>query len=267
MPDRRDTQRYAKKRARLANWPWKRRGRRFRRLRRQVRRIGRTVPNPGPDVSMWNTDIDWDAVAEHSDFVFIKATEGRTYEDPTLVDRINLTREAAQKEGLLVGYYHFARPDNNSPSAEARHFVKTVREAGGYLGPQRIGLLRRTELPGVLDYEVYHPEGKDQQWINAFVKEYKRLTGQTPIIYGGHVLRERTNSNFGECPLWLAAYVSDLSPTLLPEGWWKLGPTFWQYTDGVLPPDPAGPNECPGIGPCDMNFYRGDRRHLLKLSI
>lgn len=264
MPDNRDTQRYAKKRAKLTTF--KKRGAAWRRFRRKVRRIGQTVPNPGPDVSLWNASVDWDKAAEFADFCFLKASEGRTYEDPTLVKRISEARAAGQREGLLVGYYHFARPDNNDPRSEARNFVSTVREAGGYLGPQRHGLLRRNEMPGVLDYEVYHPDGKDEQWIRGWVNEYKRLTGQTPIIYGGHVLRERTESDFG-CPLWLAAYVNELSPALLPPGWWKAGPTFWQYTDGKVPSDPAGPPACPGIGPCDMNFYRGDRRHLLKLAI
>ena len=267
MPDQRDTQRYAKKRAKTANWPKKKRGAAFRRFRRKVRRIGDTVPNPGPDLSMWNVGIDWDKAAEHSDFVFLKASEGRSWEDPTLVERVDLARQAAQREGLIVGYYHFARPDNNPPRTEARHFVKTVREAGGYLGPQRRGLLRRDEMPGVLDYEVYHPTKKDEHWISEWVDEYEKITGHQPIIYGGHVLRERTTTNFGGCPLWLAAYVPELSPALLPEGWWKAGPTFWQYTDGKVPADPAGPAECPGVGPCDMNFYRGDRRHLLKLAI
>jgi lysozyme len=267
MPDQRDTQRYAKKRAKAANWPKKKRGAAFRRFRRKVRRIGDTVPNPGPDLSMWNVGIDWDKAAEHSDFVFLKASEGRSWEDPTLVERVDLARQAAQREGLIVGYYHFARPDNNPSRTEARHFVKTVREAGGYLGPQRRGLLRRDEMPGVLDYEVYHPTKKDEHWISEWVDEYEKITGHQPIIYGGHVLRERTTTNFGGCPLWLAAYVPELSPALLPEGWWKAGPTFWQYTDGKVPADPAGPAECPGVGPCDMNFYRGDRRHLLKLAI
>lgn len=262
----RDVQKYAKKRKRLEDWPVKRRGRRYRWLRRKVRQVGRTTPNPGPDVSMWNASVQWDKVAEYSDFIFLKASEGRTYEDPTLVKRIAQAREASQSEGLLVGYYHFARPDNNPARAEARHFVETVREAGGYLGPRRRGILRRNELPGVLDYEVYHPKNRDQVWISEFVDEYKTLTGQTPIIYGGHVLRERTSLDFG-CPLWLAAYVADLSPALLPTGWWKQGPTFWQYTDGTLPSPAAGPKECPGIGPCDMNFYRGTRRSLLSLAI
>lgn len=262
----RDVQKYAKKRQRLADWPAKRRNRAYRRFRRKVRRIGRTTPNPGPDVSMWNPSVDWDKVAEYSDFIFLKASEGRTFEDPKLVERLAAARKASQSEGLLVGYYHFARPDNNKPRDEARHFVETVREAGGYLGPQRRGLLRRTELPGVLDYEVYHPSNRDQTWIAEFVDEYKKLTGHAPIIYGGHVVRERTSLDFG-CPLWLAAYVSELSPALLPVGWWKAGPTFWQYTDGKLPTQAAGPKECPGIGPCDMNMYRGNRRSLLSLAI
>lgn len=234
----------------------------WRALRRRVRRLRRTSPSPGPDVSSYQGAIDWDAVAEAADFALIKVSEGRTVDDP---QRRRNQVAAAKTNGLLVGAYHFAHPENNTAVDEAHHAVRAARDAGFRLSSRRKGLFRRTELPLILDYETADPQNEDEAWIKKFVDTIQKLTGVKPIIYGGSTLRERTKSNFG-CELWLAAYVEEISPLLLPNGWWKLGPTFWQYTDGHSPSDAAGPKSCPGIGPCDMSQYRHTRRDLLKLA-
>ncbi len=45
---------------------------------------------PGIDVSYWESGIDWPKVrATGQRFVFIKATEGETYTDPTFEDNWN----------------------------------------------------------------------------------------------------------------------------------------------------------------------------------
>lgn len=258
MPDTRDLgkKEHKLKRRRKVRAPG------WRKLKRKVRRLRGTKPNAGPDVSSFQGNIDWNAVADFADFALIKITEGRTVEDP---NRLKNSAAAAKTEGLLIAPYHFAHPDNNDPRIEARHFVATARQAGFRLGHQRRGLFRRTELPGVLDYEVADPQRHDDKWIADFVDEYQKLTGQKPIIYGGSVLSERTTKNFG-CRLWRAAYQQHYDAGLNPHGWWKIGPTFWQYTDGQIPNPAAGPKSCPGIGPCDMSLFRGTRRELLSLA-
>ena len=61
---------------------------------------------PGIDVSYWNAGIDWPKVrATGQRFVFVKATEGSFYSDPTFDDNWL----GAKSAGLLRGAYHFFR--------------------------------------------------------------------------------------------------------------------------------------------------------------
>lgn len=230
-------------------------------LRRWRKRVGRMSDRPvpaGPDISQFQGSVNFRQVADAAEFVFVKATEGVTFDDPAFDGaRLRAIREAAKAEGLLVGYYHFARPDNNDPRAEARHFVRRVRECGGRLGKRRRLAFLRTELPGVLDYEVADDQGADDGWVAAWVDEYRHVTGHSPIVYGGSVLRERTSKSFG-CRLWLAAYVADPDP-YVPAAWRAMGWKFWQFTDR---------GSCPGIsGPCDMNRFKGRLRDLIRLAV
>jgi lysozyme len=189
----------------------------------------------GIDVSYAQPDVNWDEIAKDAGFAFIKATEGQTFIDPSLSsERVKAATKALT---WRVGYYHFARPDNNPAALEATHFVKSVRAVGGKLGRN-----------GVLDYETYHPDSKDEEWIKAFITQYKKLTDERPIIYGGNILRERTHQAFG-CPLWLAAYVTDPAP-YVPAAWKKRGWRIWQYTDH---------GKCKGVpGNVDRNRFNGD---------
>lgn len=60
---------------------------------------------PGIDVSYWDSGIDWPKVrATGQRYVFIKATEGDSYADPTFDDNWR----GAKSAGLLRGAYHFS---------------------------------------------------------------------------------------------------------------------------------------------------------------
>src|SRR6186713_3046230 len=61
----------------------------------------------GIDASHWQGTINWTQVAgAGKTFVFLKATEGSTYADPTYVGN----HSGARTAGIKVGAYHFARP-------------------------------------------------------------------------------------------------------------------------------------------------------------
>jgi GH25 family lysozyme M1 (1,4-beta-N-acetylmuramidase) len=79
--------------------------------------VGPTTP--GIDVSHWQGEIDWRKVAGAGKrFVFLKATDGHDFLDPTFFRN----RTGARSNGLRVGAYHFARPDPSKGDAveEAR---------------------------------------------------------------------------------------------------------------------------------------------------
>ena len=90
----------------------------------------------GIDISEYQRNINLSLV--DCDFVIVKATEGKTYSDPFFFQHI----ENAKKLGKLLGFYHFARPENNNPHDEVLNFLNSVR---GYIGegiPFLIGNLR-----------------------------------------------------------------------------------------------------------------------------
>ena len=92
----------------------------------------------GIDVSHNNGTINWSQISVNKVFAWAKATEGYTFNDPNFsTNMVN-----GSNAGVVMGAYHFARPDNNTAVDEANHFVSI---AGSYIGT---GF-----LPPVLDLE------------------------------------------------------------------------------------------------------------------
>src|SRR5262245_41899661 len=89
---------------------------------------------PGIDVSHHQDLIDWPTVAASGkQFVFAKATEGRSFVDPMYA----INKAGAEAAGLLFGAYHFAQPgaQANDPIVEADHFVDHAQLQPGNLLP------------------------------------------------------------------------------------------------------------------------------------
>ncbi|HEY2982348.1 MAG TPA: GH25 family lysozyme [Anaerolineales bacterium] len=210
--------------------------------------------SPGIDVSYWDAGIDWPKVrATGQRFVFIKATEGVSYSDPTFKDNWSGARAA----GLLRGAYCFFHP-NLSPKKQADHFINAVKSSND-----------KAELPHVLDLEGDGglPRARviaaAKVWLDAVEKAF----GRKPIIYSGFYFLQDHFSEAGggpptwakDYPLWLAQYPFQFSPGMmppLPRGWFKW--TFWQYSDK---------GQVNGINASvDMNLFNGSLEELYKLS-
>lgn len=182
--------------------------------------VGPTLP--GLDVSHWQGSIDWRKVARAGKrFVFMKATDGDDYLDPTFATN----RSGARSNGLVVGAYHFARPDASKGDAlhEARWFVGHADPGPGHLLP-------------VLDLET--SKGLDRQeitlWARRWVAEVRRLTGVTPFVYTspyGWMARTGDSRALARdgAPLWIAHWGVD-SPTLPAGNWDGRGWRVWQHT-------------------------------------
>lgn len=188
--------------------------------------VGPTLP--GIDVSHWQGEIDWERVAEAGTrFVFLKATDGHDFLDPTFTTN----RAGARANGLVVGAYHFARPDPSKGDAveEARWFVSQADPSPGNLLP-------------VLDLET--SQGLDRQgvtlWARRWTAEVRRLTGVSPLVYTSpYGWASRTGDSRALArdgsPLWVAHW--GVSSPLVPAGNWDgNGWRVWQYTsDGHVP--------------------------------
>ncbi|GGM76844.1 hypothetical protein GCM10012275_54380 [Longimycelium tulufanense] len=123
----------------------------------------------GIDVSSHQGHPNWAAVRGAGiEFAYIKATEGVGYLSPTLDSQYHGARAA----GLVVGLYHFARPDTgNPPSAEADTFADQVLRLGAH-GPGY--------LPPCLDIEL---TGENlRTWCGAFVARLRQRLGRHRVM-------------------------------------------------------------------------------------
>jgi GH25 family lysozyme M1 (1,4-beta-N-acetylmuramidase) len=208
-----------------------------------------SVPQlPGIDVSAYQGNLNWAAIAPNIDFSYAKASEGTYYTNPDFYNQY----VGPYDQGLIRGAYHFANPDDSSGSAQADYFVN---HGGGWSSD---GLT----LPGMLDIE-YNPYGAEcyglsgsqmTSWIWDFVNEYAARTGAYPVIYS-------TNDWWNTCtsddpgfanydPLFIANYsASGGGP--LPPGWGFY--TFWQYADS-------------GSEPGDQDVFNGAYSQLQALA-
>jgi GH25 family lysozyme M1 (1,4-beta-N-acetylmuramidase) len=188
---------------------------------------------PGIDVSSHQGAIDWASVAPHVDFVYAKATESTTYQNPDFTNQYN----GPYNYGVIRGAYHFAIPDNSSGTAQADYFIA---HGGGWSADGKT-------LPGALDIE-YNPYGAEcygltqaqmTAWISNFVTEYAAKEHAYPVIYSNtnwwKSCTGNTSSFASLDPFWVASYSTEGAGPL-PNGWGFY--TFWQYTDsGSLPGD------------------------------
>ena len=176
----------------------------------------------GIDVSNYQGNVNWGAVHNAGiTFAVAKATEGTTFTDAY----INQNIAGMKAHGIIPGAYHFGHPGSDA-TTQANHFTTVVKNAnGGHFS----GLLQL-----VLDLEVTDGRSPSQVWgwTQTFVARVKTVTGRPCIIYTGYYFwRDRVgnpNNNLN-CPLWLAAYVSNPAP-YIPHAWSSVGWAFWQYT-------------------------------------
>lgn len=203
----------------------------------------------GIDVSHLQGNVDWARVkAAGVQFVFLKATEGGTYVDPSYQGN----RAGLKAVGLPCGAYHFFRP-KGPVQKQIDNFCNTV------------GKLQPGDLPPVLDIEapedwvgIAIPDRVKMilQWLNAVEK---RL-GVQPIVYiNNPMARDELASDpaLAKYLLWLAHYTNRPAPTV-PKPWTAW--TIWQYSEhGTV--DGINDKEV------DLNRFAGTTADLHKILV
>ncbi|MFF4889482.1 GH25 family lysozyme [Micromonospora chersina] len=195
--------------------------------------------------------IDWPGVAANGyKFAYVKATEGQTYRNPYFAEDY----AAAKAAGLLVGAYHFARPDGRDPVTEANFFVDNAQFAKD----------SQTLVP-MVDIEWPYWSGAPacygltttemSTWIRSFTDQVKARIGRPVMIYTNTNYWNPctgNNATFGANPLDIAGYTTTRPP--LPAGWTT--ETIWQYA--------AGDSSQPGN--YSQNVFNGDYAALTRLT-
>ncbi|MEU0755408.1 glycoside hydrolase family 25 protein [Streptomyces albogriseolus] len=162
----------------------------------------------GIDVSAYqSSSYDTDGLS----FVFIKATEGRSYINPKLSAQTKRARDA----GLVVGFYHFLWPGDLT--AQAEYFVRHAPE-------QRGDVL-------AVDWET---TGEGTRASNAekdrFIRKVKDLRPHHRVILyaNRHFWLDVNTTSYAGDGLWIADYVTAGKPRIKAD--WR----FHQYTDDPL---------------------------------
>lgn len=166
----------------------------------------------GIDVSDHQKTIDWDATARDKrvKFVYIKATEGATYQ--SRVYRYNL--ENARRVGIKVGSYHFMRTGSRVRD-QFENFTRVVKK-------------HEQDLLPLIDIEVR--QGWTNQQVRDSVKLFADLLeehyGCRPMIYtSSHFFNTILGRAFADYPLFIARYANN-APSLDSGDW-----ILWQYSE------------------------------------
>lgn len=191
----------------------------------------------GIDVSQWQGEIDWQAVAADGiEFVFIRATVGlRT--DPYFTQNWTGAGEA----GLLRGVYHYL--ETGTPG-QAKHFVETIdlREPElGYWADLEHGDLSADKCRGFLEAVDHHLNYLGDYHCDVYTSRGFFDRFGSPEWVDGRWL-------------WVAHWTDAPEPTL-PAAWdeWE----FWQQTSQ---------GSVAGIeGRVDLDVYNGTAKDLYSI--
>ncbi len=144
-------------------------------------------------------------------FVFIKATEGRTYVNPKLAAQTATAREA----GCVVGFYHFLWPGNITD--QAAYFASKAPERAGDI----LAVDWETTSSGT------HASNAEK---DRFIREVKELRPHNRVVLyaNRHFWLTIDTTSYAGDGLWIADYVSAGKPRI--QAKWL----FHQYTDDPL---------------------------------
>jgi lysozyme len=209
---------------------------------------------PGIDVSHYKNQIDWNRVKESGvTYAILKSTEGDNFID----SRFDYNWTRARRVGLIRGAYHFFRPLVD-PVAQAQHFLRIVGD-----------ILHKTDLPPVLDVEVYPDFIKNeykkissqerQRRVKIWLQTVEAATGRLPMIYTEYYTWRDflgNNQELTRYPLWIANYKVD-QPKVPANNWGGRGWTFWQHTNRGVVPGIRDEAAC-----VDLNYYIADLESL-----
>jgi GH25 family lysozyme M1 (1,4-beta-N-acetylmuramidase) len=170
----------------------------------------------GIDISNWQAGIVPSNMGV--DFCICKATEGVGFTDAQFREFV----ENCKANGLLFGFYHFAR--ENDAAREAEYFYNVVKD---YIGQG---------IP-VLDYETKNSSNK--AWCEKFITRFHELSGVWCVLY---ISASRCSQYKGswiaeKCGLWVAGYPTPATGWTNAEMPYNIAPwsfaAIWQFTSSL----------------------------------
>ena len=189
-------------------------------------------PVVGIDISKHNGNVDFKQLAADSlSFVFIKATEGNEYVDPTFHRNYALAKQA----GLKVGAYHYFRMAKNG-TVQAYNFLKSVKD-------------KEIDLPLVIDVEEW---GNDifvdrDEAVKRLVKMVECIENnnyKVMIYTNKDGYKKFIRGNLDDKLLWLCTFKQP--EKVVDYNWTILQYSHWGEVAGI-------------DGEVDLDVFNGDR--------
>jgi len=207
----------------------------------------------GIDVSHHNFDgckctFDWADVASHKvQFVYVKATQGTRYADPTFVRSVTGARDDGK---LAVGAYHFLTTDD--ADQQAANFVKQMKAAGDLdllpsldlewdLGPMTAAcpsdaVVVMSAKSKLCDRWSTLKSSEIMDKVKTFVAAVTKATGRPVSLYtnaawwSARVGKNVAPSSLGLPVIWVADYSKSGLATEVPKTPGREAWTAWQFT-------------------------------------
>lgn len=188
---------------------------------------------------LWGCDVSHHNYAEkiplNSAFVWIKATEGATYIDPAIGTHLQFIAKNMNKSLPIIGFYHFARPSNNDPFSESKHYLDVI-------SPHIGKCIMALDIEGA---ELNEPNVK--KWCENWLDYVRSHTGALPFIYTSGSYTHVFGDLAAKYPLWVAHYNTN-TPKV--DGRFNVFPLMWQYTSK----------------PIDCDMFYGSVEHLASFA-
>lgn len=147
----------------------------------------------GVDISQWQGNVNHKLLARAVDFAIVRTGDGIDFVDP----KHYVNSDQLRREGVLIGHYHYFRPNQGPPAIQARIFLDEV----GWLFDGEIMALDLEEDGANLIQEATHA---------AII--VRNVAGRAPVIYTNPDFLTRYDFQplyeLG-CPLWVASWGVD----------------------------------------------------------
>lgn len=188
-------------------------------------------PVRGIDLSAHNGVPDFDSIAASGvDFVYLKASEGLSYRDPSFMRNY----VAARRAGLRVGAYHFFRFESDG-TRQAANFLDAISSC-------ELG------LPAVIDVEEWGnpadpPTEMVAERIESMIAMLRAFYGPVAIYTNKNGDARFLRGRMEDIPLWICSFTN---PPLSRRKW-----HLWQHSHK---------GRVPGVeGDVDLDTFNGSR--------
>jgi hypothetical protein len=216
----------------------------------------------GVDISQNNGTVSWSNVySAGKSYAYVKATEGTSCQ--SCATYFSTTINSSNPNGVILGAYHYARPDNGHTALEeANYFLSIAGNSvkSGFLPPA----LDMDAAPVISYLNNSHTTAQLAQWVNDWCTQIHNIKGIWPVLYVDRCRANQIVASYNgiinsNIKLWIADYPETAGN---PQSYSGCGPNWntWPWVfHQYFAPQNAGNNPSTNANPgMDQDAFNGD---------